>query len=296
MPMPLQHEYRATHHQQYHHQKLLHHVKPLQKLPPAPPPPLPPKINMLQNISIVPGRIKETSEVSSEIPQKPVILNPKSGLDFSMQFSESPKSLSLSDSLRIVASKPAICVGNQDIPLQTHESFKVSDTVRVVPSKPVSLAEQKLIIVSSAQSIPTSSILQRTLTIPFVKNVSVNNLDKFKIVSTAASSLQLPAFCSASTTTMSNLAKHKVITLRTDAMAKKVIPLSRFQTLNAKNIKMVPIGGKYLAKTAVTGTGAVPMYITMGNLQAATKSTTSTPIMVTARPLELDTTGAFILE
>lgn len=78
---------------------------------------------------------------------------------------------------------------------------------------------QKLIVVSSA-----NSILQRTLTIPFVKNVSIKNFDKFKIVVTTTAPTSTTSVISS--TSMNNIntypVKHKVVTLRTNPSTKKV--------------------------------------------------------------------------
>lgn len=139
---------------------------------------------------------------------------------------------------------------------------------------------QKLIVVSNPQSITTTSILQRTLTIPFVKNIAVKNIDKFKIVtSNATTPVQLAPL--SSTSTFNANSKHKVVTVRTNPALKKMIPLSQLQVLNAKGgIKVLPIGGKIVTKT--NGNSGSPIYIvnSSSNMQALTKSTSSTPDVV----------------
>lgn len=159
------------------------------------------------------------------------------------------------------------------------KQIKVSGARKNLTTKCITTG-QKLIVVSNPQSITTSSILQRTLTIPFVKNISVKNFDKFKIVTTNASpNIQLTPLATSGTVTTG---KHKVVTVRTNPTVKKVIPLSQLQVLNAKgSIKVLPLGGKIVTKT---NTGSTPVYIVnSGNMQCITKSTTSTPIIMTCK-------------
>ncbi|XP_044268475.1 BRCA2-interacting transcriptional repressor EMSY [Tribolium madens] len=117
-------------------------------------------------------------------------------------------------------------------------------------TKPGTPLSQKLIVVSNAQTIHTSSILQKTLSIPLVKNISVKNFEKFKIVTTSTPQLVTAA-------NNINSLKHKVVTVKTNPTTKKVIPLS---LLNSKGgIKVLPIGGKIVGKT--TTTSSPPLYI-----------------------------------
>ena len=148
---------------------------------------------------------------------------------------------------------------------------------------------QKLMVVSGPQTVTTSSILQRTLTVPFVKNISVKNIDKFKIVSTnSPPNLQLQPL----TTPISAAAppsKHKVAGVRSGSSVKKVIPLSQFQVLNSKgNIKVLPFGGKIVSKSNVGLTSNTPVYIVNSNsMPCFTKSTTSAPpLIMTSRTQE----------
>lgn len=58
-----------------------------------------------------------------------------------------------------------------------------------------------------------------------------------------------------------NSVKHKVVTVRTNAN-KKVIPLSQIQMLNTKgSIKVLPLSGKIVGKTATSTSGTAPLYI-----------------------------------
>lgn len=164
---------------------------------------------------------------------------------------------------------------------EVHKTIKVCTPRKPSTTKTVTTCTgQKLIVVSNAQSITTSSILQRTLTIPFVKNISVKNIDKFKIVTSNASTpMQLTSLSNSSTFT--NNSKHKVVTVRANPGMKKVIPLSQLQVLNAKgSIKVLPIGGKIVTKT--NGNSGSPIYIvnSNSNVQALTKSTSSAPTVV----------------
>lgn len=101
---------------------------------------------------------------------------------------------------------------------------------------------QKFTIVSTTETIPTNSILHKTLSVPISK-VTKLNLDKFKIV---------PSSFSAN-------AKQNFITNKT---AKKIIPLSQLQMLNHKlsskgGIKVLPISSKLLGKN-ITMTRIIP--------------------------------------
>lgn len=163
---------------------------------------------------------------------------------------------------------------------EMHKTIKVCTSRKPAITKTMTTSTgQKLIVVSNPQSITTSSILQRTLTIPFVKNLSVKNIDKFKIVTTNSTTpVQLAPINS--TSTFSANTKHKVVTVRTNPI-KKVIPISQLQVLNAKGgIKVLPIGGKIVTKT--NGNSGSPIYIVNSstNMQALTKSTSSTPSVV----------------
>lgn len=141
---------------------------------------------------------------------------------------------------------------------------------------------QKLIVVSNAQTIPTNSILQRTLQIPFVKNVSIKNFEKFKIVT----SNSIPTTIQVTNTTNSgvNSVKHKVVTVKTNPTTKKVIPLSQLQVLNSKgSIKVLPLGGKIVGKTVTASSS--PLYImnTVGASQPFMKSNSNNQAIASAK-------------
>ncbi|XP_018562629.1 BRCA2-interacting transcriptional repressor EMSY isoform X2 [Anoplophora glabripennis] len=141
---------------------------------------------------------------------------------------------------------------------------------------------QKLIVVSNAQTIPTNSILQRTLQIPFVKNVSIKNFEKFKIVT----SNSVPTNIQVANTTNSgvNSVKHKVVTVKTNPTTKKVIPFSQLQVLNSKgSIKVLPLGGKIVGKTMSASSS--PLYImnTVGASQPFSKSNSNSQAIATAK-------------
>ncbi|KAK4879938.1 hypothetical protein RN001_008084 [Aquatica leii] len=280
------HDYRNLHQQN----RILHHphfTSKVQKLPLSSSS-ASPKINILQNISIqapiknedIVDHIKnETNNIQKTLdqnhtsvpsssnenqapkPQKQAIVNIKANANITYKHVASPgPSSEIQKSLKVCTTRKPLTKG---------------------------IAGQKLIIVSNAQSINTSSILQRTLTIPFVKNVSVKNFDKFKIVSTSTntSTLQLTSLANATANTFTtNSAKHKVVTVRTNTNNKKIIPLAHLHALNAKgSIKMLPVGGKILSKATTTSS---PLYImnNVGGIQAITKSTSSTPVVMTCRP------------
>lgn len=134
---------------------------------------------------------------------------------------------------------------------------------------------QKLIVVSNAQTVPSNSILQKTLQIPFVKNVSIKNFEKFKIVTSA------PTPTSIQVTNVSNSSlnmKHKVVTVKTNSNNKKMIPFSQLQVLNTKSLKVVPFPGKFLSKTVTANS---PLYI-MNTTQPLTKTTPSTQVLSTS--------------
>lgn len=137
---------------------------------------------------------------------------------------------------------------------------------------------QKLIIVSNSQGNTTSSILQHTLTIPFVKTISMKNLDKLKVINNTNTST------SNTTTTASQ--KPKLLTVHTKMKSNipgkqlniPFIQGVQLQALQNKGaIKMVPV-----STTKISTKPAGPIYImnTNTNLSAVTSSNSS-PIMTT---------------
>ncbi|XP_063922531.1 BRCA2-interacting transcriptional repressor EMSY isoform X2 [Zophobas morio] len=205
-----------------------------------------PKINVVQNVVVPPpGGGEETIEqIQNEINS------------YNVQKSETQPSCSNENQ----APRPKVLTPIKPSPLTfkqiTTTAASPTDikTVKVCPKKTIAKSGtplgQKLIVVSNAQTIPSSSILQKTLSIPLVKNISVKNLEKFKIVTTST-----PQIVTAGNNI--NSFKHKVVTVKTNP-TKKVFPLS---LLNSKGgIKVLPIGGKIVGKTTTT-TASSPLYI-----------------------------------
>ncbi|KAJ8916272.1 hypothetical protein NQ315_016412 [Exocentrus adspersus] len=179
--------------------------------------------------------------------------------------------------------KPNITI-KQGATLTPGPSNELQKSIKMCASKkPVTKtvnSGQKLIVVSNAQTIPTNSILQRTLQIPFVKNVSIKNFEKFKIVTSNATPASIQV-----TNPGVNSVKHKVVTVKTNPATKKVIPFSQLQVLNTKgSIKVLPLGGKIVGKTMSASSS--PLYImnTVGASQSITKA--ATPPAVTAAKVQ----------
>ncbi|CAG9859376.1 unnamed protein product [Phyllotreta striolata] len=173
----------------------------------------------------------------------------------------------------------------QTSPQPAGPSSDVQKTIKMCPAKK-SVAKtlnsgQKLIVASNAQTIPSSSILQRTLQIPFVKNVSIKNIEKFKIVTSNSTSTNLHL---TNVTSGTNPVKHKVVTVKTNPASKKVIPFSQLQVLNSKgNIKVLPLGGKIVGKS--TSGNPAPLYI-VNTTQQITRVTHSPQIIATNKAHE----------
>ncbi|KAF7271775.1 uncharacterized protein LOC143193594 [Rhynchophorus ferrugineus] len=105
---------------------------------------------------------------------------------------------------------------------------------------------QKLIVVSTAQSVST----QKTLSVPLNK-LSKFNLEKFKIVGSS----QFPTTLQVSSVGNNQNLSPKLVTLKSTS-GKKVIPLSQLHMLNSKGLKVVPYSGKVYDK-----------HITLPNIQ-----------------------------
>lgn len=252
-----------------------------------------PRLNILQNISIPPlSRGEETieqikNEVNNIVVQKATEQGQTSPTPSCSNENQAPKQ----QKHTVVNIKPNTNMTYRHIasPGPTSEfqkSLKVCSTRKQITK---AIPGQKLIIVSNAQSIATSSILQRSLTIPFVKNIAVKNFDKFKIVTTSTNSsgMQLYSIANSNANMLTTSStKHKVVTVRTNSNSKKMIPLAHLHALNAKgSIKMLPVGGKIITK-ATNASVSSPLYI-MNNSrriqQAPTKTISSTPVMMTSR-------------
>lgn len=241
------------------------------------------KINILQNITI-----PSDSPVSIDSNEQQKIesnnLSQKSFEKNLIQPSTSNDSLIPKSKPFLNNTKISQHITLKQVPSSSPNSNDIGKTLKVCPTKKTITtksvgAGQKLIVVSNPQTITNPSILHRTLTIPFVKNLSMKNFDKFKIVNPTSSTIQLTPISNTITT---NSTKHKVVTVRTNQAVKKVIPLSQLQVLNAKGgIKVLPIGGKIVTKSNVNAT-ASPIYIvnTASNVPELTKSTPSTPVVM----------------
>lgn len=246
-----------------------------------------PKINILQNMSMqsteesTPDHTQDNidSEIKQESNQLQVTCTNEN---------HAPKSkYVVTTSSKVVPSIPLKAITSPGSSTDMQKPLKICPRRTITKTMP---SGQKLIVVSSAQTTPTNSILQRTLTIPFVKNLAVKNFDKFKIVTTTTVSNNTSIV---SPTAVSNLnsSKHKVVTVRTNSSMKKV-SLSHLQVLNAKgNIKVLPFGGKILAKSCAGTSPNLYVMNSTDSLQAVTKSTTSTPVVMTSKmqgPSELN--------
>lgn len=170
-------------------------------------------------------------------------------------------------------------------PQPAQKSIKICPARKIVsslasksPAQP-----QKVIIVSSSQGSTTSSILQRTLTIPFVKTIAMKNLEKVKVINNPATTVttSVPA-------TVTN-SKPKLLTVQTKAKVGSTgktvsIPFIQgvqLQALQNKGaIKMFPVAKS--SKSTILNTNSSPVYIMNTNttLPVVTKSA-STPVLST---------------
>lgn len=226
------------------------------------------RINVLQNITLQPIKdeiteAEETETNNLKIPEQSTI----TPVPVCSNENQAPKPKLITNfkpnaSITIKQPPPQLAGPSSDI----QKNIKITTTKK--PIAKAMNAGQKLIVVSNAQTIPSSSILQKTLQIPFVKNISIKNFEKFKIVTSnsTSTSLQLTNVTNSGV----NSVKHKVVAVKPNSSSKKVIPLSQLQVLNSKgNIKVLPIGSKIVSKS-VTGTS--PIYI-VNTTQQITKST-----------------------
>lgn len=189
------------------------------------------------------------------------------------------------------ATKPtSVVVNTADI---TSKSIKICPARKVITTTPRSQNQsQKLIIVSNSQGNTTSSILQRTLTIPF-KTISMKNLDKLKVInSTTAQSIN-------SSTTVNQ--KPKLLTVHTkmksNTSGKPInIPFIQgvqLQALQNKGaIKMVPLSSttKITSKSGIVNTSG-SVYIMNSNAISAVTPSNSSPIMTPKPQTSIHTEG-----
>lgn len=229
------------------------------------------KVTVLQNISLQPIKEEctapEEDTVGEMKPLEQVINMPVCSNENQIA---RPKMLPIVKPNTSIAIKPTSIPSVQIAGISSDNQKTKMCSAKKTITKTVN-SGQKLIVVSNAQTLTTNSILQRTLQIPFVKNVSIKNFDKFKIVTTNSSptSIQVANVTNSSGTPI----KHKVVTVKTNPITKKVIPLSQLQVLNSKgSIKVLPLGGKIVGKTV--GTTSSPLYI-MNTSQLPKNSSTT---------------------
>lgn len=229
-----------------------------------------PKINILQNITVPPIK----TEIKEEQPDG-ATTEQNEDVEIS-----SPQPSCSNENQAPKLQKPVIATikTSQGLVLKPGDVHK---SIKICPRKAITKTVspgQKLIVVSTAQSV-SSSVLHRALTVPIVKN-----LDKFKIVSsTTGTTTTLPL--TAAKNIGANSIRHKVVTVRTNTLPKKV-SLSHLQVLNAKgSIKVLPFGGKIITKSATIPTSNL-IIVNSGESNSITKSITSTPVIMTAKPQE----------
>lgn len=194
-----------------------------------------PKINIIQNISLPVCKEEVTlseETVKKEIPKNPLLTNEN----------QAP----ITAPLNIKPLNNTVFIGKQSTSTCLGDSEQAVDTSKINITKKQISKGQKLIVVSNPQTLPTNSILQKTLSVPMNKLTKLN-LEKFKIVpnSQLPSSLQV-------TNVINNqqvvTPKPKMVTIKGNS-GKKVIPLSQLQMLNPKgSLKVVPYSGKMLDK------------------------------------------------
>lgn len=195
-----------------------------------------PKINVLQNITVPSAKLEgkdEAVDEQTETENEEVeTLSPQPSCSNENQV---PKSLQ--KSVTSIKSNQGVIVKSGDV----HKPIKLCPKKTIAKS-----AGQKLVVVSTPQPV-APSMLHRALTVPVVKS-----LDKFKIVSTSAgTTTTFPLTAVKNTGTLN---KHKVVTVRTNTLPKKV-SLSHLQFLNAKgSIKVLPFGGKIVTKSTTIPT------------------------------------------
>ncbi|XP_045471442.1 BRCA2-interacting transcriptional repressor EMSY [Harmonia axyridis] len=251
------------------------------------------KINILQNINLQQSSPLISEDHSDQVPD--INNSNMTKLNEANHIASPPFNINenINNRLKFLTKSNNIMFKPLNTSSGTNMNMELQKTLKVCPSrKPIAKAvpttNQKLIVVSNAQTMPNSSILQRTLTIPFVKNISVKNFDKFKIVSTSGAPVTLAT--STVNSNSFNSVKHKVVTVRTSNpvnTGKKVLPITQLQMLNKGSIKVLPLGGKIVGKTT---TSAIPssMYImnSMGNMQNLTKTINTLPIAAPTKIIE----------
>lgn len=227
-----------------------------------------PKINVLQNITVpsIKTEIKNETpsiQIDEENDEELETSSPQPSCSNENQVPKVQKSV-----VTTTKSSQAVVMKPGDI----HKSIKLCPKKAMAKS---GSAGQKLIVVSAPQPV-APSMLHRALTVPVVKN-----LDKFKIVSTtAATSTTLPM---TAVKNAGNSLKHKVVTVRTNSLPKKV-SLTHLQFLNAKgSIKVLPFGGKIITRTTTIPSSNL-ILVNSGDSKGTVKSIASTPVIFSTKP------------
>lgn len=214
-----------------------------------------PKINVIQNVLINPSQSEELSEqFQNELNNHHTVVQKNDHSPVTNSNENQSARMKM-----ISPSKPVMNLTFKHLTTNTsgpttndfQKAMKVCTAKRAStkPGTPLPF-NQKLIVVSSAQTTQTNSILQKTLSVPLMKNISMKNFEKFKIVTTSSSQISIS----------NNIAnfKPKMVTVKTNPTAKKVIPLSVLNSRGA--IKVLPIGGKIIGRTT-TSTSSQPIFI-----------------------------------
>lgn len=215
------------------------------------PPPNSPKINVIQNVLINPSQSEELSEqFQNEVNNHHALVqkNDHSPVQNPNESQTRMKIISPSKSVMNMTFKHLTTNTSGPTTNDFQKAMKVCTAKRTSTKPATNLPfNQKLIVVSNAQTTHSNSILQKTLSVPLMKNISMKSFEKFKIVTTSSSQISI-----------SNNFKPKMVTVKTNPTAKKVIPLS---VLNSRGgIKVLPIGGKIIGRTT-TSTASQPIFI-----------------------------------
>lgn len=170
----------------------------------------------------------------------------------------------------------------------TTKSIKICPARKVVTAgSRVQPQSQKLIIVSNSQGNTTSSILQRTLTIPYVKTISMKNLDKLKVISTTSSA----STNNATTSVTTQKPKFLAVTKMKNSSKPISIPFIQsvqLQALQNKGaIKMIPLSTTTkitTSKPTVINTTSGSVYIMNSNTNISAVTTSNASPIMTTKP------------
>lgn len=219
-------------------------------------PPSPSKINVIQNLVINPSQTEESSEIfQNELNNHHLVVQKTDHLQVINPNESQTTRLKVMSPLKPVANLAFKHLTANTSSGPTNNDFQ--KTMKVGAPKRTSAKQgpplpfnQKLIVVSNAQTTQSNSILQKTLSVPLMKNISMKNLEKFKIVTTTSSQISI-------SNNVANF-KPKMVTVKTNPASQKVIPLSMLNSRGA--IKVLPIGGKIIGRNT-TSTTSQPIFI-----------------------------------